>query len=89
MGYLNENPKKELFFRKGSAITMAVFGDASFGNEDLEEMKVDAATTLLCIGLFSLKKVTAGTELTVDDGVDFSTNFERQCGAPGCRNTNM
>ena len=50
---------------------------------------VDAATTLLCIGLFSLKKVTAGTELTVDYGVDFSTNFECQCGAPGCRNTNM
>jgi hypothetical protein len=41
VGYLNENPEKELYFRKGSAITMAVFADTSFGNEEFYAQEMD------------------------------------------------
>ena len=50
VGYLNTKSEKELYFRKGSAITMAVFADASFGNEEFFAQENDLG-----------KKSTSGT----------------------------
>lgn len=45
----------------------------------------DACTSFDSIGLFSRENIKAGSELTMDYGIDFSSIFECACGAARCK----
>ena len=76
VGYLNTKPEKELYFRKCSAITMAVFADASFGNEEFfaQENDLGKKSTSGMVVLLNGAAVSWKSELqsTVTDSTGYA-----------------